>query len=149
MNDRDLLRYSRHIFLPEMDIEGQQKLLDCHILIIGLGGLGSPVVQYLAASGVGNLYLVDHDVVELSNVQRQICHGTNDVGKTKVQSAVEEIERGLSKKQIPNYYSSFYPRWIWWWTAVITLIFAIQLTMLALNINYLGFREQRLLCKDR
>jgi adenylyltransferase/sulfurtransferase len=74
MTDSDLLRYSRHIFLPEMDIEGQQKLLNSRILLIGLGGLGSPVLQYLAASGVGHLYLVDHDVVELSNVQRQICH---------------------------------------------------------------------------
>ncbi|MBL4798582.1 MAG: molybdopterin-synthase adenylyltransferase MoeB [Oleispira sp.] len=93
MNDNDLLRYSRHIFLPEMDIEGQQKLLDSRVLIIGLGGLGSPALQYLAASGIGHLTLVDHDVVELSNVQRQICHGTEDVGKTKVQSAIEEVRR--------------------------------------------------------
>lgn len=93
MNDNDLLRYSRHIFLPEMDIEGQQKLRDSRVLIIGMGGLGSPVLQYLAASGVGHLYLVDDDVVELSNVQRQICHGTDDVGKSKVQSAIEEVMR--------------------------------------------------------
>jgi molybdopterin/thiamine biosynthesis adenylyltransferase len=93
MKDSDLLRYSRHIFLAEMDIDGQQKLLDSHVLIIGLGGLGSPVLQYLAASGVGHLYLVDHDVVELSNVQRQICHGTADVGKTKIKSAQEEVMR--------------------------------------------------------
>ncbi len=93
MKDNDLLRYSRHIFLPEMDMEGQQKLLDSRILIVGLGGLGSPVLQYLAASGIGCLLLVDHDVVELSNVQRQICHGSDDVGKTKVQSAIEEITR--------------------------------------------------------
>ena len=93
MTDSDLLRYSRHIFLPEMDMEGQQKLLDSRVLIIGLGGLGSPVLQYLAASGVGHLYLVDHDMVELSNVQRQICHGTKDVGKTKVESAIEEVMR--------------------------------------------------------
>ena len=93
MTDSDLLRYSRHIFLPEMDVEGQQKLLDSRVLIIGLGGLGSPVLQYLAASGVGHLYLVDDDVVELSNVQRQICHGSDDVGKTKVQSAIEEVLR--------------------------------------------------------
>lgn len=93
MNDNDLLRYSRHIFLPEMDMEGQQKLLDSRVLIIGLGGLGSPVLQYLAASGIGQLILVDHDTVELSNVQRQICHGSDDVGKTKVQSALEEVLR--------------------------------------------------------
>jgi adenylyltransferase/sulfurtransferase len=93
MDDSDLLRYSRHIFLPELDMEGQQRLLDSRVLIIGLGGLGSPVLQYLAASGIGHLFLVDHDVVELSNVQRQICHGTDDVGKTKVQSAIEEVVR--------------------------------------------------------
>jgi len=93
MNDNDLLRYSRHIFLPEMDMEGQQVLLDSRVLIIGLGGLGSPVIQYLAASGIGHLSVVDDDVVELSNVQRQICHGTDDVGKSKVQSAIEEVMR--------------------------------------------------------
>ena len=93
MNDSDLLRYSRHIFLPEMDIEGQQALLNSRVLIVGLGGLGSPALQYLAASGIGHLYLVDDDVVELSNVQRQICHGTDDVGKTKVKSAIEEVMR--------------------------------------------------------
>lgn len=93
MNDNDLLRYSRHIFLPEMDLEGQQALLNSRILIIGLGGLGSPVLQYLAASGIGHLLLVDDDTVELSNVQRQICHGNDDVGKSKVQSALEEIQR--------------------------------------------------------
>lgn len=93
MNDHELLRYSRHLLLPEMDVEGQQTLLDSRVLIIGLGGLGSPVLQYLASSGIGELYLVDYDVVELSNVQRQISHGTEDVGKTKVQSAIEEIQR--------------------------------------------------------
>lgn len=106
MNDDDLLRYSRHIFLPEFDIEGQKKLLSSRVLIIGLGGLGSPVLQYLAASGVGQLMLIDSDTVELSNLQRQICHGTEDVGRSKVQSAIEEILRinpcisveGLEKK---------------------------------------------------
>jgi adenylyltransferase/sulfurtransferase len=93
MNDNDLLRYSRHVLLPEVDLEGQQTLLDSRVLIIGLGGLGSPVLQYLAASGVGQLLLVDHDVVELSNVQRQICHGTADIGQTKVQSAIAEAKR--------------------------------------------------------
>lgn len=93
MNDQDLLRYSRHILLPEVDFSGQQRLLDSRVLIIGLGGLGSPVLQYLAASGVGSLVIVDHDVVELSNIQRQICHGTDDVGKAKVQSALEDVKR--------------------------------------------------------
>jgi len=93
MNDEQLTRYSRHILLPEMDFEGQQKLLDSKVLIVGLGGLGSPVVQYLAASGIGELLLVDHDHVELSNVQRQTCHGTADVGLNKVESAAEEVQR--------------------------------------------------------
>lgn len=103
MKDSDLLRYSRHIFLPEMDMEGQQKLLNSQVLIVGLGGLGSPVLQYLAASGIGHLHLVDHDVVELSNVQRQICHGTADVGKTKVQSAVEEVDRVNPTIRVTSY----------------------------------------------
>lgn len=93
MNDDDLLRYSRHILLPEFDIEGQKKLLDSRVLIVGLGGLGSPVLQYLAASGVGRLILIDSDTVELSNLQRQTCHGTEDVGRSKVRSAIEEILR--------------------------------------------------------
>lgn len=93
MNDDELLRYSRHILLPQIELDGQQKLLDSRVLMIGLGGLGSPVLQYLAASGVGQLMVIDHDVVELSNVQRQICHGTVDVGKSKVQSAIEEVMR--------------------------------------------------------
>lgn len=93
MNDDDLLRYSRHLLLPEFDLDGQKKLLNSRVLIIGLGGLGSPVLQYLAASGVGQLMLVDDDVVELSNLQRQICHGTEDVGRSKVQSAIEEVMR--------------------------------------------------------
>ena len=93
MNDSDLLRYSRHLLLSEFDLNGQRKLLNSRILIVGLGGLGSPVLQYLAASGVGQLMLVDDDVVELSNLQRQICHGTEDVGRSKVQSAIEEVMR--------------------------------------------------------
>jgi len=70
MNDQQLLRYSRHLLLPQLDIDGQQALLDAHVMIIGLGGLGCPVLQYLAASGVGRLSLVDDDRVELSNLQR-------------------------------------------------------------------------------
>ena len=74
LTDQQLLQYSRHIFLPEVDIEGQQQLLNSHVLIMGLGGLGSPVAMYLAASGVGQLTLVDFDQVEASNLQRQIIH---------------------------------------------------------------------------
>jgi len=87
MNDEQLLRYSRHILLEEIGIEGQQKLLDARVLIIGLGGLGSPVALYLAASGVGQLTLCDHDNVDFSNLQRQIIHRTASVGQAKVISA--------------------------------------------------------------
>lgn len=80
-------RYSRHINLPQIGEEGQQRLLESHVLIIGLGGLGSPVALYLAASGVGKLTLVDFDVVELSNLQRQIAHTTGRVGELKTHSA--------------------------------------------------------------
>ncbi|MGA7750095.1 MAG: molybdopterin-synthase adenylyltransferase MoeB [Gallionella sp.] len=87
MNDRQLLRYSRHILLNEIGIEGQQRLLAAKALIIGLGGLGSPAALYLAASGVGQLTLCDHDTVDLSNLQRQIIHRTSTVDQPKVLSA--------------------------------------------------------------
>ena len=87
MDDQQLLRYSRHILLPEIGIEGQQKLLDAHVLIIGIGGLGSPAALYLAASGVGTLTLCDNDTVDLTNLQRQIVHRTASIGITKVNSA--------------------------------------------------------------
>lgn len=92
MNDDQLLRYSRQILLPQLDIDGQQKLLDSHVLIIGLGGLGSPVAMYLAAAGVGHLSLVDDDQVELSNLQRQIVHGQTDIGRDKVASAADTLK---------------------------------------------------------
>lgn len=87
MNDQQLLRYSRHILLHEIGIEGQQRLCNSKVLIIGLGGLGSPAALYLAASGVGRLTLCDHDTVDLSNLQRQIIHRTSAVGQPKVASA--------------------------------------------------------------
>lgn len=87
MNDEQLLRYARHIMLPDIDIAGQEKLLNAKVLIMGVGGLGSPVSLYLAASGVGNLTLADLDVVELSNLQRQIVHTTAQLGKPKPESA--------------------------------------------------------------
>lgn len=93
MNDQQLLRYSRHILLPQMDIEGQQALLDAHVLVVGAGGLGCPVIQYLAAAGVGELTLIDDDQVELSNLQRQTAHGSEDIGKAKVESAKQEVQR--------------------------------------------------------
>lgn len=87
MNDQQLLRYSRHILLDEIGIEGQERLLAGHVLIIGMGGLGSPAALYLAASGVGRLTLCDHDTVDFSNLQRQIIHRTASVGEPKVASA--------------------------------------------------------------
>jgi adenylyltransferase/sulfurtransferase len=89
MNDAELLRYSRHIMLPAIDVAGQEALLAAHVLIVGLGGLGCPAALYLAASGVGTLTLVDHDEVELSNLQRQIAHATADIGEPKAESAAE------------------------------------------------------------
>jgi adenylyltransferase/sulfurtransferase len=91
MNDEQLLRYSRQIMLPQMDIAGQQRLLDSHALIIGMGGLGSPVAMYLAAAGVGHLTLVDFDTVDLTNLQRQISHSHADLGRLKVESAAETL----------------------------------------------------------
>lgn len=90
-DDQQLLRYSRQIMLPEIDIEGQQKLLDATVLVVGLGGLGSPVAIYLATSGVGHLILADDDRVELSNLQRQILHNDQRIGQTKVESATHAL----------------------------------------------------------
>lgn len=95
MNDEQLLRYSRQIMLPEFDIDGQQRLLDAKVLIVGLGGLGSPVALYLAAAGVGELWLADADTVDTTNLQRQIAHGEDDVGRAKVASAAAAL-RALS-----------------------------------------------------
>lgn len=91
MNDDQLLRYSRHILLHEIGIEGQQKLSSAHALIIGAGGLGSPVALFLAASGVGRITLCDNDSVDLTNLQRQIAHRTSSIGKAKVISAKETL----------------------------------------------------------
>src|SRR5438067_291675 len=84
-------RYSRHLILPEVGLEGQRKLKAAKVLCIGAGGLGSPVAMYLAAAGVGTIGIVDFDVVDFSNLQRQILHSTNDVGKPKLQSAKEKL----------------------------------------------------------
>lgn len=91
MNDEQLLRYSRQIMLPAFDVEGQQKLLNATVVIVGLGGLGSPVSMYLAAAGVGHLILVDDDVVDVSNLQRQIVHTEQTVGVSKVESAARTL----------------------------------------------------------
>ena len=91
MNDQQLLRYSRHILLDEIDIEGQEKLLAAHALIIGAGGLGSPAALYLASAGVGTITLVDDDTVDLTNLQRQILHTTARVGQAKVLSGQQTL----------------------------------------------------------
>lgn len=91
MNDPELLRYSRQILMPDIGITGQEKLLAAKVLIIGMGGLGSPVALYLAAAGIGQLTLVDFDIVELSNLQRQIIHTTKTLGQSKVTSAKASI----------------------------------------------------------
>lgn len=89
MDDAHLLRYSRQILLPEVDISGQERLLASKVLIIGMGGLGAPVTLYLAAAGVGQLTLVDFDTVDLSNLQRQVIHTTATIGQLKVTSAAQ------------------------------------------------------------
>lgn len=93
MTDEELLRYSRQILLPQLDVDGQEKLRAATVLVMGLGGLGSPVSLYLAAAGVGRLILVDHDTVDLSNLQRQIVHETASVGRPKVESAAATLRR--------------------------------------------------------
>lgn len=100
MNDNQLLRYSRQIMLPQLDIIGQERLLSSHVLIIGLGGLGSPVAMYLAAAGVGRLSLADFDQVDLSNLQRQIVHTTSDIGRPKVDSAADTLHALNPETQI-------------------------------------------------
>ena len=86
-NDQQMLRYARHIVLPEVGGAGQAALLKARVLVIGAGGLGSPLLLYLAAAGIGKLGVVDDDAVDLSNLHRQIAHGTNDIGSAKTESA--------------------------------------------------------------
>jgi molybdopterin-synthase adenylyltransferase len=93
LNDDELLRYSRHILLDELGIEGQRRLLSSHALVIGAGGLGSPVVLYLGTAGVGTITIVDHDTVDVTNLQRQIAHDLSRVGQPKALSAKASIER--------------------------------------------------------
>jgi molybdopterin-synthase adenylyltransferase len=91
MTDEQLLRYSRHILLDELGVEGQQRIMQAHALVIGAGGLGSPVALYLGTAGVGRITLVDHDTVDLTNLQRQIAHTLARVGQPKAQSAQQAI----------------------------------------------------------
>jgi len=105
LDDEQLLRYSRQIMLPAIDVDGQERLRDAHALIIGLGGLGSPVAMYLAAAGIGRLTLVDFDRVDLSNLQRQIVHTTGRIGELKVESAriaLQELNPEVEVHCIPQ-----------------------------------------------
>jgi molybdopterin-synthase adenylyltransferase len=98
MTDDELLRYSRHILLNEVGIEGQERILAAHVLVIGAGGLGSPVALYLGSAGVGHITVVDHDTVDLTNLQRQVAHTVAGVGSPKVQSiqaAIAQLNPGV------------------------------------------------------
>src|SRR6195256_5456549 len=92
LSNDEILRYSRHLIMPEVGMEGQQKLKAAKVLCVGTGGLGSPLAFYLAAAGVGTLGLVDFDVVDSSNLQRQIIHSTKDIGRPKLDSAEEKLK---------------------------------------------------------
>jgi adenylyltransferase/sulfurtransferase len=93
MNDQQLLRYSRHVLLPEIGVDGQEKLLAAHALVIGAGGLGSPAALYLASAGVGTISLADGDAVDLTNLQRQILHTTAAIGRPKAASGREALAK--------------------------------------------------------
>lgn len=97
-------RYSRHIILKQVGVKGQEKILDAKVLIIGAGGLGSPAALYLAAAGVGQIGIVDQDVVEISNLQRQVIHFTPDIGKKKVESAREKINQINPDVKVMTYF---------------------------------------------
>ena len=91
LSQQEVLRYSRHLIIPEVGLEGQRRLKDARVLMVGAGGLGSPIGLYLAAAGVGRLGIVEFDVVDETNLQRQLLHGTKDVGRKKLDSARERI----------------------------------------------------------
>src|SRR6266550_1699503 len=92
LSNDEVLRYSRHLIMPEVGLEGQKKLKAAKVLLIGAGGLGSPLALYLGAAGVGTIGIVDFDVVDYTNLQRQIIHGTEDVGRPKLQSAIDTLK---------------------------------------------------------
>ncbi|HJO91484.1 MAG TPA: ThiF family adenylyltransferase [Anaerolineales bacterium] len=91
LNNDEIIRYSRHLIMPEVTLTGQRKLKDARVLCVGTGGLGSPVALYLAAAGVGTIGMVDYDIVEANNLQRQIIHGTSTIGQLKVESAKNRL----------------------------------------------------------
>src|SRR3984885_15723956 len=103
LNKDEILRYSRHLILPEVGMEGQLKVKAAKVLLVGAGGLGAPLGLYLAASGVGRIGIVDFDVVDFTNLQRQVIHGTKDVGKKKLESAAESMLDINPNVQIDKY----------------------------------------------
>ncbi|MEM9683998.1 MAG: HesA/MoeB/ThiF family protein, partial [Pseudomonadota bacterium] len=109
ITDTQLERYARHIVMDEVGEEGQEKLLNSRVLVIGAGGLGSPVLMYLAAAGVGTLGIVDFDVVDTSNLQRQIVHSSENVGDPKVASAAERLYDVNPEVKIETHRARFTP----------------------------------------
>ncbi|MDR1584994.1 MAG: HesA/MoeB/ThiF family protein [Prevotellaceae bacterium] len=106
-NEEQIQRYSRHILLQDVGVEGQEKICNARVLIVGAGGLGAPIAFYLAAAGIGTIGLIDGDTVDLSNLQRQIIHFTEDVNKPKVLSAKEKIERLNPDVKVITYHKLF------------------------------------------
>ena len=109
LNDEELRRYARHISLPSFGMEGQERLKESSVLCIGAGGLGSPSAMYLAAAGAGRIGLVDMDEVDASNIQRQLLHGTDDIGRKKIESAKDTIHNINPDVQIDVYGDAFSP----------------------------------------
>ena len=109
LNDEELRRYARHISLPSFGMEGQERLKESSVLCIGAGGLGSPSPMYLAAAGVGRIGLVDMDEVDASNIQRQLLHGTDDIGRKKIESAKDTIHNINPNVQLDVYGDAFSP----------------------------------------
>src|SRR5688500_4257969 len=103
LSAQEIARYSRHLIMPEVGVDGQKKLKAASVLLIGAGGLGSPLGLYLAAAGIGRIGLVDFDVVDYSNLQRQVLHGTSDVGRPKLQSAQQRLREINPEVQIDLY----------------------------------------------
>src|SRR5215475_8086647 len=103
LSKEEILRYSRHLIMPEVGMEGQLKLKNAKILLVGTGGLGAPLGLYLAAAGVGKIGLVDFDVVDFTNLQRQVIHGTKDVGRKKLDSAADRMKDINPNVQIDRY----------------------------------------------
>ncbi|MCL4169617.1 UNVERIFIED_CONTAM: hypothetical protein GTU68_052297, partial [Idotea baltica] len=91
LNNAELSRYSRHLIIPEFGIDGQKKLKDSRVLVVGTGGLGAPLLQYLTAAGIGTIGILDFDVVEDSNLQRQVLFSTADIGRPKVEAAADRL----------------------------------------------------------